>query len=106
MTTDYELTQRCARAIGLRLEVHTGLNAPPEFPSAVRVSQGKKKAYWYDPLHNKAHALDLLLSFGLSVKHNDGMWEIFDDTLGNFDCVTHSDLQRAIMVYVSGVTPK
>ena len=60
-----DMNARCAEKMGLRLIPTNLLTLPPKAPCycAVRVSPGRKAAFWYCVAHNDAHAMALLKKF-------------------------------------------
>jgi hypothetical protein len=103
---DRVMVLRCAHAMGYRIETVRRSPPPPRTGGdcAVRVSQGKKAPFWFNPLYNKEQAFNMLLNFGLSVTPEGDSWCVFDNdaapALGRE--ASNPDLQRAIVECVMG----
>lgn len=100
---DRFLTLQCAHALGYRIEVSQKAAPPPKYPCAVRVSHGKKPAFWFNPLFNKAQAFNMLLSFDLSICPEVDNWSVWNNDDSSIVPGNDQDLQRAIVECVAGI---
>lgn len=101
--SDRFLTIQCAHALGYHIETLPKAGPPPQHPCAIRVSQGKRAAFWFNPLHNKEQAFNMLLNFGLSICPETDNWSVWDNEDSSIVPGDDQDLQCAIVKCVAGI---
>jgi hypothetical protein len=106
---DIEIVRKCAVAIGLK-----PCEPQPNPERYYAVSGGGRVPYIvYDPLHDKAQAMDLVIKFGLFIDPPDwqpvkgwNTWQVNHYAGGKVTEIRSEDLLRAICECVANIKGK
>lgn len=102
---DIDIVMKCAEMMGL-LEIDAPKTSIPESDCGIYV---KSSVYFYDPLHDKAQAMDLVIKLRLHITDmqdgNGRAWGVYPGATGGLG-VYSPDLLRAVCECVANIKGK